>query len=1076
MDTLSLGVCGLLGLGFFKPDKLCRRGDQRIHIGTTSSGIDSSLCTVSQGNNTAGVDILAVMVSNSTNHSIVAQRGLHGRQAVLGNTDDEPGIAFGLNDLSQLIPAGGILHLSEVDVHVLLILHPDHHMTGSATLVGGISSSALVVNQVLIGNNGETAEDQIAVGSVVRSRQVGIRALIPCRSVVPIGIIQSIRNGLHDIGTVSLQIADTVKHQNIRIRLQEHFCGGIDVLDHITAKAAHAQSCNTHFRFLKSILEGAQFSENDLISVLIEGDFDCLDISVTDDVQRFKVTQATVLFTEHQIVPVNVCPCGGPHAHFHISKHGIERGRLTTLTMVRNLQDIGMQFAAHQREVEIKILILRGVAHDHDFLIRYFREGYTEIQRHSVGIAHMHGEEILIAYIHHLYFGVTNFQNLTQMRHDPLDVIALGKAAYDFFNLIVNPSILARILVRRFQLSPHIAGCMVVQNDLLNSNFLGILALRQSQQCADMVNMVMGQEPCGNHDLAVRPLVHTLQSVVQLVHIRAITAVHHDEGAVSQSKDLSLANRVKQVDHMHLGSDAQIRPTCVGSVVVAQQVGGGENQANGIAIRTECRIICFQFCRSKSFRILVQQRNRQILYQNGIVTLDISSKLQRLGLLEAVHGVGLVQLVAGSDQSGAVGVKVIGNDFVPAQNNSAEIGVHTAQEVAEGNSRHIDIYIVHLADHGQLQGNIRSIGSSQCVQCPGSGNSGVVIPTGNHQLAVDNGDDPLVLVDQLESCLGCGIVSQANQCGLFCALGEDIHGKLTANECASLVACAAEQHINIGRGNLRTIRIISGRCLTIVSNVGGQIVAHFHDLAPQELAVLLKGDLFCVCSFVVHIVGNDRLDFGSNTVKRDLFRNREGLFIYCGKSSNGANNAQQQSGAEDQNKPSLLEDVLHTNQSNQANQRSSRRNTINDHGDTTGFRSDIIAPLTGSGGRLGSGRSRSGGRGSCRRLRGGRQGLIYGQAVVVACLRVGSQINTGGYQSTGGEGYAGREYQLCANVGYTSVGVLHNQRNADRLTCNIVRFVSSQLRSDTILIAGSGKGGSAEHANRQQENQCQKNG
>ena len=217
--------------------------------------------------------------------------------------------------------------------------------------------------------------------------------------------------------------------------------------------------------------------------------------------------------------------------------------------------------------------------------------------------------------------------------------------------------------------------------------------------------------------------------------------------------------------------------------------------------------------------------------------------------------------------------------------------------------------------------------------------------------------------------------------------------------------------------------------------------------------------------FVVQVISNDRLQLCGSTCDAHILSHFEGLFGSGGAGSNRANNAQQQGCTQDQCKPSLLEDVLTTHQNNHTDHRSDGCHTVDHQGDVAGIRRAVIIAVGGSGRGLGSGRCRG----------GGDLGHVNGQAILISSLRVGSQIHTVRYQRTGGEGNAGRNDQLRANVVHTGIAILYDQRNIHGLTCGIVSLVSGQLSRHAVLCAGGGKGGGAEHENRQQESQGKEN-
>ena len=534
-------------------------GDQRIHIGAARNSVDAGLSTVGQGNLAAGVDILTVMVSNGPNHSIVTQSGLHSGQVVLGNTDDEPDIVFRLKDLCQLIPAGGILHLGEVDIHVL-IFNSDHNMAGCTTLIGGIGSGAFMIDQVLVRLDGETAEDQVAVGTIVGNRQIGTGVLIPCGSVVIVGIVQGLDNSFHNICAVSLLIADAVEHQNIGIHIQQQIFRGIDVLIDIIAEAAHAQGGDAHFSIIILALEGAQLSLDNLILRIIEGQLQSLHVLVTDQVQfncagvlyqlavvkgavgiivvigvgnqlllfgSFAFQQDSLIIGPCQFLKAYVMgsvkdhtitiagtqsrsPTGVPNSHIR-SNQRVELGSNITQSVVRSLDKVKVQNLAEQRNHGNLYCFLGSIGQQKHILTAQI---HLKNQGHVIVVIHIHREQVDGTRMVNSNLSITDVHLLA---HVGLNDLGLG-TVIEVFQIggngktgirvpILQAGAAAGVVVGIVVLAPHIGVGIVGEYDLLDGDILGIVSARQSSECGVMITMVMRQEPCRYNDLTVRTLI-----------------------------------------------------------------------------------------------------------------------------------------------------------------------------------------------------------------------------------------------------------------------------------------------------------------------------------------------------------------------------------------------------------------------------------------------------------------------------------------------------------------------------------------------------------------------------------------
>ena len=986
--------------------------------------------------------------------------------ADLGVTGNDGVLAPLLVGLGELGPVALIVEVGSDQIHGDAF-HIQQDVSVATAL--GVSPSGGVAFHQDLGlslADGVDREDQVAHG-VVTGLEVagGILGGIPNGCVVDVVVIQSV---VQTIDQVSLVVGGRVlvdqrqDHDISRVLLQ--------VRDDLSLSLSPAPlvletECGQHGDIHLGILElgtvRGQLGAQDVISVLVEGDVQSLDILFTDDVQRIEGLQAGVGAAGHQVVLVDGVPVGGPNSDLHVLEHGVETGGLAAQAVVSNLQNISVQLIGHQGEVHIVGLVQSGVTNDHDLLISDGGIGDAEDHGLCVIVGEQDGEHILVADGQELDLGVADLHDLTHVGHDQLVVLALCELAGNLADVLeLSGEAVLPTIAQLTGGSVTVGNSNMVQNHLLNGDLLcPLFGSGQGAESTGVVTVSVGQDPGSDNDLAVFALVHFLQGLVNILSIGAGTTVDHDEGAVSQGEDLALADVVAiavliiQVKQMQLGSDAGVSPTGVGSGIVDQQLGAGQDHADGGAVHVAGRLVSLLLSGSHVGGIIQSDAHGQILHQDSILALHVSGETQLGNILPAIQSIGLVQLVASGFQSSAVSVEVSSFDLVVAHNNSAEVGVHSAQELT-GGERGSFRNIVHLADHGQGQVNVSGVDRSQRVQSADSGDSGIVVPTGNDQLAIDDGDDPLVSADHIQSSTGGGILGQTDQSGLGSVSVEDIILHFAGVVLVVQDAGAAEQHINVGSIDLRTVGAVLGSGLAIPRDVGTQVVTLLNFLCPQELAVLLEGDFLSVDNFVVQVVGNDSLQLSSNAGQGNVFGDFEGLLGGSCGSGNGASNAQQQRAAQNQHEPSLLEDVLHAGQSDQANQRSSSQHTKDDHAIVAGLGRAIVV-TTGSG--------------------GGNFGSVYGQAVFELCLSTGGHGSALVDQSAGGQRHAGGQHQLSAKVIHTNIGVGNQQSDIDGLACGIFSLIGRQLSSHTVLRAGGGKGGSAEQTNRNQESQCKEN-
>ena len=95
------------------------------------------------------------------------------------------------------------------------------------------------------------------------------------------------------------------------------------------------------------------------------------------------------------------------------------------------------------------------------------------------------------------------------------------------------------------------------------------------------------------------------------------------------------------------------------------------------------------------------------------------------------------------------------------QHHSAVTGVHTVDVLAGSEVGCGIMAVAQSADHGQVQSHICLF--TQLIQVLHSSHSGSIVPAGNHQLAIDLINDPLVLFDPAQSGGGSSIAGSTQQ-------------------------------------------------------------------------------------------------------------------------------------------------------------------------------------------------------------------------------------------------------------------------------------------------------------------------
>ena len=453
---------------------------------------------------------------------------------------------------------------------------------------------------------------------------------------------------------------------------------------------------------------------------------------------------------------------------------------------------------------------------------------------------------------------------------------------------------------------------------------------------------------------------------------------------------------------------------------------------------------------------------------HGAVALNVGC--EQVVLLTVVQDlIFLIQLEAGGLQVGTVGFERIGFHIAVAQDHDAVIAVHAVEESTLRTIRDIGRVTFQLARLRQGQGHIGRIlsGGDLIVQPAGSGNSSVVKPAGDDQLAIHHCDDPLVLFDMCQCLQRSNVIGTADQSLLGSGITEDLGGEFTS------LFGGTKKHIDIGSGNL--MAVVIGSLPTVHGNTAGRIPALFEDRAELPCTVLAE-DHFSLFqqNLVIQIVSHDGLDFGGIAVDGNSLGNLKGFLHNSRACSHRSQHTQQKRCADQQHEPALLHQLSAKCQGNQAGQGQNRNAAIDQHSDIPGFGGHI----TGAGFR---GRRLGGRNLSSRCLCGGRRGggnLHNGhrQDITVLYRFSDGQIHSIRDQLTFHQVKSLGNNQLCTDVGDILRRVRHSQRNANIVSCHISILVAFQNSSQAVCSVGSCKRCGAEHENRQQEYQRQKKG